>query len=489
MKLKGMRTTYLACLLFTAIMPAMLAPVDEGQQSSSNSSSTTFIASFPSSAPGKPSAITADTATQTLLNKTDTQQTPGDSALPVKNGSANAAPDNTPPAEKPEATVAVQKDMETAVQDPGEANSEPPGPQNQSPAVDPTADAQKNNADQGQAAAPSPPEPRESETGSVAEKKDVAEAVAPGPSETQMVTGGNTESGGGDVKVDEPSQVPSKSEITEGIKTEEAQASQATQEAQNKANETQASGVAEGEAKDQPWQSAAPSVAIQSQSVKPPAVLQQSTPNTQETAFGEMPKPEVLEPESQAPKEPDQQAEDDTQGSDDVIDQPKEQEQNTNETQEQPEQTAPEEEAKETDILIEENIKNEEGKDKTSNDFSYLVDGSQQSSMATDLPAYEASYNNQDEETNDNREVTIKNGGEFTDDEDSHFFAYFLTIMVSAIIFYLVFHNKQRIIALIIEGRSPGDRRGRRSSSRGKYHKLDNNLEEAITATKGAKRH
>ncbi|XP_045625936.1 trans-Golgi network integral membrane protein 1 isoform X2 [Procambarus clarkii] len=82
----------------------------------------------------------------------------------------------------------------------------------------------------------------------------------------------------------------------------------------------------------------------------------------------------------------------------------------------------------------------------------------------------------------------VNNGGKFRDDEDSHFFAYFLTIMVTAIIFYLVFHNKQRIIALIIEGRAPRSGRTRRSSSRAKYHKLDNNLEEAITATKGSKK-
>lgn len=36
-------------------------------------------------------------------------------------------------------------------------------------------------------------------------------------------------------------------------------------------------------------------------------------------------------------------------------------------------------------------------------------------------------------------------GGQFRDDKGSHFFAYFLTVMVTAIIFYLVFHNKQRV--------------------------------------------
>ncbi|XP_069938561.1 trans-Golgi network integral membrane protein 1 isoform X3 [Cherax quadricarinatus] len=88
---------------------------------------------------------------------------------------------------------------------------------------------------------------------------------------------------------------------------------------------------------------------------------------------------------------------------------------------------------------------------------------------------------------NENVPQKVDSEGKFSDDEDSHFFAYFLTIMITAIIFYLVFHNKQRIIALIIEGRAPSSSRNRRSSSRAKYHKLDNNLEEAITATKGSK--
>lgn len=46
----------------------------------------------------------------------------------------------------------------------------------------------------------------------------------------------------------------------------------------------------------------------------------------------------------------------------------------------------------------------------------------------------------------------VVNGGKFSDDEDSHFFAYFLTIMVTAIIFYLVFHNKQRVRVMHMQG-------------------------------------
>ncbi|XP_037093415.1 trans-Golgi network integral membrane protein 1-like [Pollicipes pollicipes] len=62
---------------------------------------------------------------------------------------------------------------------------------------------------------------------------------------------------------------------------------------------------------------------------------------------------------------------------------------------------------------------------------------------------------------------------------DSNFFAYFLTAVVLCIIFYLMFHNKQKILALIIEGRSPSGRRRPHSSQ---YRKLDNSLEEVISS-------
>ncbi|XP_071453427.1 trans-Golgi network integral membrane protein 1-like [Hetaerina americana] len=68
----------------------------------------------------------------------------------------------------------------------------------------------------------------------------------------------------------------------------------------------------------------------------------------------------------------------------------------------------------------------------------------------------------------------------FVDAQDSHFFAYFLTMVVICIIGYLVFHNKQKIIALALEGRRmQGSRRRPNTSS---YKKLDSNLEEAVTS-------
>jgi len=61
---------------------------------------------------------------------------------------------------------------------------------------------------------------------------------------------------------------------------------------------------------------------------------------------------------------------------------------------------------------------------------------------------------------------------------DSSFFSYFIMLSGVAIAAYLVFHNKQKILALILEGRRrQGDRR--RSGGR-EYRKLDSNLQDAM---------
>ncbi|XP_063614157.1 cell surface glycoprotein 1-like [Penaeus indicus] len=515
MKLKGTSATYVACVLCAVFTAVMLAPVNEPKQLDPSLPPATISksANMVSSAPTNPSASGA--ADKPLPSNTDNQQPPGNSA-PTVIGPSSA---DNPPAEKPLSTVAVKQNVEnvvtTVAQETVVGKTEPPSPQSQSP--DPEASAKKDDADQGQGPPPPPPpspSPRESET----EKKGVEEAADPSSRAPQMLAGGSTEAQGGEGKEANPPPILSESAVVDGAKPEDPQASpisnpEVPQETETKANEIQGPAVIEQAqesqqtadlAKDsQP--STAPSNIAQSPPVEPPQLPEQSVAETQEPkpANEETQKPEVSEVEAQAPKEPEQQAEN-AQDSDAVVEQPKEQEQNANETQEQPEQPAVDEEAKGSDTednLIEENINNDDENreqyeneiavvDKPVNDYSYTMDSSQQSSMATDMQANNPSFNDQlGEDSQDDREVIISNGGKFTDDEDSHFFAYFLTIMVSAIIFYLVFHNKQRIIALIIEGRSPGERRGRRSSSRGKYHKLDNNLEEAITATKGAKRH
>jgi hypothetical protein len=68
-------------------------------------------------------------------------------------------------------------------------------------------------------------------------------------------------------------------------------------------------------------------------------------------------------------------------------------------------------------------------------------------------------------------------------DGDSYFFTYFMLLCIIFIVGYVCYHNKQKILALILEGRR-GKRqyRGRRPNS-ANYHKLDSNLEEAITSS------
>ncbi|XP_063926164.1 trans-Golgi network integral membrane protein 1-like isoform X2 [Zophobas morio] len=68
-------------------------------------------------------------------------------------------------------------------------------------------------------------------------------------------------------------------------------------------------------------------------------------------------------------------------------------------------------------------------------------------------------------------------------DGDSNFFTYFMLLCIIFIVAYVCYHNKQKILALILEGRR-GKRqyRGRRPNS-ANYHKLDSNLEEAITSS------
>jgi len=76
-------------------------------------------------------------------------------------------------------------------------------------------------------------------------------------------------------------------------------------------------------------------------------------------------------------------------------------------------------------------------------------------------------------------ENTMKNGKTPVDDSSSSFFSYFILLSIVAIVAYLVFHNKQKILALILEGRR--GRQGSRRRSGGKeYRKLDSNLEDTM---------
>lgn len=74
----------------------------------------------------------------------------------------------------------------------------------------------------------------------------------------------------------------------------------------------------------------------------------------------------------------------------------------------------------------------------------------------------------------------------FEEDPDSNFFTYLCIVMFLTIILYILYHNRQKILALLLEGRQGrSSRRPRsRNGSKAAYSKLDCNLEEAITSKK-----
>lgn len=74
----------------------------------------------------------------------------------------------------------------------------------------------------------------------------------------------------------------------------------------------------------------------------------------------------------------------------------------------------------------------------------------------------------------------------FEEDPDSNFFTYLCAVMFVSILLYILYHNRHKILALLLEGRR-GSRRQRersRGGSKAAYSKLDCNLEEAITSKK-----
>lgn len=83
----------------------------------------------------------------------------------------------------------------------------------------------------------------------------------------------------------------------------------------------------------------------------------------------------------------------------------------------------------------------------------------------------------------------LSNQVEFHEDKESSFFPYFMFLMFVVVTFYVAYHNKSKILALLIEGRrsrsysSRGG--GRRKQHSAEYRKLDSNLEEAIQSDGG----
>ncbi|XP_066141673.1 trans-Golgi network integral membrane protein 1-like [Euwallacea fornicatus] len=69
-------------------------------------------------------------------------------------------------------------------------------------------------------------------------------------------------------------------------------------------------------------------------------------------------------------------------------------------------------------------------------------------------------------------------------DGDSYFFSYFTVLMCLVIVGYVGYHNRQKVLALLLEGKR-GKRNGRnvRRPNSANYHKLDSNLEEAMSSS------
>merc|ERR1712060_353671 len=70
-------------------------------------------------------------------------------------------------------------------------------------------------------------------------------------------------------------------------------------------------------------------------------------------------------------------------------------------------------------------------------------------------------------------------GSGASDPPQTNFFSYFIVLAIITIIAYLVFHNKKKILGLIVEGRS-GRQAGRRRSGGREYRKLDSNMEDMM---------
>lgn len=72
----------------------------------------------------------------------------------------------------------------------------------------------------------------------------------------------------------------------------------------------------------------------------------------------------------------------------------------------------------------------------------------------------------------------------YSDNSDSNFFAYFMFLMFVCVVCYVGYHNKSKVMALLLEGRrTSGGRNGiGRRKHTAAYRKLDTNLEEAISS-------
>lgn len=79
----------------------------------------------------------------------------------------------------------------------------------------------------------------------------------------------------------------------------------------------------------------------------------------------------------------------------------------------------------------------------------------------------------------------ISGNDPFIQDESSNFFSYFIFVLFASACLYVAYHNKSKMMALILEGRRSRahSARGGRRKHKAAYRKLDCNLEEAISSS------
>ncbi|XP_066591205.1 trans-Golgi network integral membrane protein TGN38-like isoform X2 [Prorops nasuta] len=83
---------------------------------------------------------------------------------------------------------------------------------------------------------------------------------------------------------------------------------------------------------------------------------------------------------------------------------------------------------------------------------------------------------------NQDSSVKLSHANILKGEEESHFYTYLTVISVICVAGYFGYHNKQKMIAMILEGRRSRHNRSRRRPSTATYRKLDCNLEEAVTS-------
>uniref|UniRef100_A0A6B2EHM5 Putative trans-golgi network integral membrane protein tgn38 n=1 Tax=Phlebotomus kandelakii TaxID=1109342 RepID=A0A6B2EHM5_9DIPT len=132
-----------------------------------------------------------------------------------------------------------------------------------------------------------------------------------------------------------------------------------------------------------------------------------------------------------------------------------------------------------------ENLKDMEDDD-TPDDYTNVEEGAAKGDMGQ-LEAGDAGLIFDKSESKDTPpgnkiEVVDAKKDPFKDEAESNFFIYFLCLMVVCVLVYVVYHNKSKVLALVLEGRRSSQGRGRRKHTAA-YRKLDSNLEEAIASS------